>query len=410
MWRLSLPGVTSSPLPDRPPLKALMCSPQRVYLPPGSLGDQLCYPRLFEGTRCGDGPLKVTVHGAWNLRAPGTGWSHPYCVCRLQDRTGDMKIGFETCVVPETSCPVWDETFEFTDFMPGDPIAFTICDKAAELERDDSKKVVLGKATLRSMEFYPGPTCSKELPLNDVASGLDAFIRVSVEVPVAQDESASNPEQRPRGQIESRLEWAVQNAGLKGMLQRFPRSWYAERIWEDVLSGGEQQRLAIARILYWAPRFVLLDDCSSMVAAGAEEMIYRGIRREGITPLTCTQRMFMPELYPQELALGNSERGWHLGDTSEDLVDPCPSGCGFARTWHPTHCCGACQARRGTHGPSCERRPRRPPPGFEPEVKPCPGNCGFAITWHSTHCCAACAAGKNMHGGRCDRKLVPITT
>ena len=32
----------------------------------------------------------------------------------------------------------------------------------------------------------------------------------------------------------------------------------------------------------------------------------------------------------------------------------CPSGCGFAVTWHPTHCCQACAIRQG-HGPHCDR-------------------------------------------------------
>merc|ERR1712048_1490262 len=39
---------------------------------------------------------------------------------------------------------------------------------------------------------------------------------------------------------------------------------------------------------------------------------------------------------------------------------PCAGGCGYAATWHPTHCCNAC--KRGgktghgcTHGPRCQK-------------------------------------------------------
>lgn len=37
----------------------------------------------------------------------------------------------------------------------------------------------------------------------------------------------------------------------------------------------------------------------------------------------------------------------------------------------------------------------------EAEVLPCPGDCGFAVTWHETHCCAACKEGKSTHGKHC---------
>jgi len=43
--------------------------------------------------------------------------------------------------------------------------------------------------------------------------------------------------------------------------------------------------------------------------------------------------------------------------TSGDGVggrSPCSGNCGFVRTWHPTHCCGACAKKgAGKHGPRC---------------------------------------------------------
>jgi ABC-type uncharacterized transport system fused permease/ATPase subunit len=38
--------------------------------------------------------------------------------------------------------------------------------------------------------------------------------------------------------------------------------------WEDELSLGEKQRLAIARVIHHSPRFAILDECTSGVAAG----------------------------------------------------------------------------------------------------------------------------------------------
>jgi len=44
---------------------------------------------------------------------------------------------------------------------------------------------------------------------------------------------------------------------------------------------------------------------------------------------------------------------------NEEIAQPRPcarSGCGFAATWHPTHCCAACQLSEGRHGPKCARK------------------------------------------------------
>ena len=45
--------------------------------------------------------------------------------------------------------------------------------------------------------------------------------------------------------------------------------------WSQKLSGGEQQRLAIARVLLKQPRWVFADEATSALDAGAEQTIYR---------------------------------------------------------------------------------------------------------------------------------------
>lgn len=54
-----------------------------------------------------------------------------------------------------------------------------------------------------------------------------------------------------------------------------------------------------------------------------------------------------------------SKRGFEetaAGDDEQPLRTCARKGCGFAVTWHPTHCCGAC-ARKGVHGGCCEQKP-----------------------------------------------------
>eukprot|EP00931_Biecheleriopsis_adriatica_P060838 TRINITY_DN36550_c0_g1_i1.p1 TRINITY_DN36550_c0_g1~~TRINITY_DN36550_c0_g1_i1.p1 ORF type:complete len:1430 (-),score=297.95 TRINITY_DN36550_c0_g1_i1:137-3961(-) len=114
---------------------------------------------------------------------------------------------------------------------------------------------------------------------------------------------------------------ALKTTGLAYLLGREEAGWYAERNWEEVLSGGEQQRLQLARLVYRRPRFAVLDDCTSMVAHDAEEGLYRTMSKKyDITPLTCTQRAFLSDSYSQELRFGLPGRGWALQARSSEVA------------------------------------------------------------------------------------------
>ncbi|KAI8382979.1 ABC transporter transmembrane region 2-domain-containing protein [Blakeslea trispora] len=75
-----------------------------------------------------------------------------------------------------------------------------------------------------------------------------------------------------------------------GYLVEREGGWDAVQDWADVLSGGEKQRVAMARLFYHKPQFAILDECTSAVSVDIEAVMYEHARKEGITLFTVSHR------------------------------------------------------------------------------------------------------------------------
>ena len=60
--------------------------------------------------------------------------------------------------------------------------------------------------------------------------------------------------------------------------------------WEKLLSVGEQQRLAFARVLVHAPKVVILDEATSALDSGNEASLYARLRESGTTLISIAHR------------------------------------------------------------------------------------------------------------------------
>ncbi|CAM9373201.1 unnamed protein product [Chrysoparadoxa australica] len=102
-------------------------------------------------------------------------------------------------------------------------------------------------------------------------------------------DTGKNPANRAKGDTDAQLLEILQQVKLEYLLER-EGGWGAVKDWGDILSGGEKQRLAMARLFYHRPQFAILDECTSAVSADVEALMYDLAREMGITLLTVSHR------------------------------------------------------------------------------------------------------------------------
>jgi len=110
-------------------------------------------------------------------------------------------------------------------------------------------------------------------------------------------------EMRDRGRRDIELKRVLEEARL-GYLPDREGGWDTRKEWKDVLSGGEKQRMAIARLLYHEPRYAFIDEGTSAVSSDVEGLLYERCKEKGITLITISTRASLKRYHTFNLTLG----------------------------------------------------------------------------------------------------------
>lgn len=126
------------------------------------------------------------------------------------------------------------------------------------------------------------------------------------------------PDRVNQGSVDAELYAALRKVGLEQTLARLDCDLDVVRRWDLELSVGEQQRLAIARLLVQRPMYALLDEATSANDPAFEVIMYECVRTTCEAFVSVGHRPSLEQFHTKRLHLLGSEAGgrWQLDDLS----------------------------------------------------------------------------------------------
>lgn len=118
---------------------------------------------------------------------------------------------------------------------------------------------------------------------------------------------------------EETLQAVLQDVNLTDLAERVG-GFDVELDWADVLSLGEQQRLAFARLLLTKPAYAMLDEATSALDLANEQRLYQTLKDLGTTYVSVGHRTSLLKYHDFVLEL-SSDKTWKLTPMSDYVVN-----------------------------------------------------------------------------------------
>lgn len=172
-----------------------------------------------------------------------------------------------------------------------------------------SQRPYLVVGSLRDQLLYPHPPAA-------VWAATEAKAQVQYVATVGSTPPCITPE------LDQDLAACLDSVDLGYLLQR-GQGWDTVQNWQDTLSGGEKQRLAMARLLFHRPLYAVLDECTSAVSADGELRLYEAASRAGVTLLSIGHRPTLKKFHQLVVhfdgSVASNGKGWWIEDLQQGV-------------------------------------------------------------------------------------------
>lgn len=131
---------------------------------------------------------------------------------------------------------------------------------------------------------------------------------------------SSHSEMLEMGYNDDHLYHILREVKLEYLLTR-EGNFNVKKDWKDVFSGGEKQRMSIARILFKKPKFVVLDESTNAVSTDVEDYLFELLQKKRIAFITFSHRPLLMKFhdYVMEIKNDKDSDNWVFHDlTSEE--------------------------------------------------------------------------------------------
>lgn len=192
-----------------------------------------------------------------------------------------------------------DVTFRYEDRIILDHlnVTFEAGKKYLIVGENGSGKSTLFQLLTKFQPDYEGQICVNGRDLKEIGDSFYDRVGIVLQAPFFLNDTLLNNITLYQGQSGEQVRQVLLSLGMEGFLRDHPLDLVYQDT-RDNLSGGEKQKLALARVLLQGKTFLLLDEATSAVDRESSLQIERGLLERDDVTLISIEHKLLPELLP----------------------------------------------------------------------------------------------------------------